>query len=581
MTTPNDKSSRTLLQGIARRAMIARGLRPDFTPAAIAELDAIRAPAAATDATTRDLRHLLWCSIDNDDSRDLDQLSVAEFRPDGATRLLVAIADVTSVVRQGSAIDTDARQNTTSVYTAAQTFPMLPEKLSTNLTSLNLDADRLAIVIAMTFSADGLLASSEIFPATVRNRAKLAYNSVAAWLDGTAPMPTAISAVPGLADNIKLQHRVASQLAELRHQHGALSLETLQTRPVFDGAILTGLEVDTPNSAKRLIEDLMIASNGVTARYLAAKQFPSIRRVVRVPKFWNRIVELAAEHGSALPKAPEPKRSNHFLVAAKAANPAGFPELSLSVIKLLGAGEYDLELPGAPVAGHFGLAVRDYSHSTAPNRRFPDVITQRLLKAAMAGPPAAIYQRRTGRVGETLHGTGGRRQESGTAGREVRRRDAALFQHRPAVRRHRHWGDRQRDVGSSFAATCRGKTGQWSRRTSSRQPPARSAREHRRGARLHRLHWNCPTCRGKAWELSRAQTCRSWMGANKTPYRGRRIGCILNEWSHHKIPRRLPLPARRPWRPPTRRHLTGNLRRNRPRTRFAIMPIISMFSTVR
>jgi exoribonuclease-2 len=200
-------------------------------------------------------------------------------------------------------------------------------------------------------------------------------------------MPTAICAVPALADNIKLQHRVASQLAELRHQHGALSLETLQTRPVFDGAILTGLDVDTPNSAKRLIEDLMIASNGVTARYLAARQFPSIRRVVRVPKFWSRIVELAAEHGSALPKSPEPKALELFLVAAKAANPAGFPELSLSVIKLLGAGEYDLELPGAPVAGHFGLAVRDYSHSTAPNRRFPDVITQRLLKAAMAGGP--------------------------------------------------------------------------------------------------------------------------------------------------------------------------------------------------
>ena len=367
--------------------MIARGLLPDSTPAAIVELDAIRAPAAATDATTRDLRHLLWCSIDNDDSRDLDQISVAETLPDGATRILVAIADVTSVVRQGSAIDNDAQRNTTSVYTAAQTFPMLPEKLSTNLTSLNLDADRLAIVVAMIFSADGLLASSEVLPATVRNRAKLAYNSVAAWLDGTAPMPTAIGAVPGLADNIKLQYRVASQLAELRHQHGALSLETPQTRPVFDGGILKDLEADTPNSAKRLIEDLMIASNGVTARFLAAKQFPSIRRVVRVPKFWSRIVDLAAEHGSALPKEPEPKALESFLVAAKAAKPAGFPALSLSVIKLLGAGEYDLELPGAPVAGHFGLAVSDYSHSTAPNRRFPDAITQRLLKAAMAGRP--------------------------------------------------------------------------------------------------------------------------------------------------------------------------------------------------
>jgi exoribonuclease-2 len=371
--------------------MIARGLLPEFTAAAIVELDAILAPAAAMNASTRDLRPLPWCSIDNDDSRDLDQISVAEVLPDGATRLLVAIADVSAVVMQNSAIDADARRNTTSVYTAAGTFPMLPEKLSTDLTSLSPAADRLAVAVAMVFSADGSLASSDICPAAVRNRAKLAYNSVAAWLDGTAPAPAAVDAVPGLADNLKLQYRVASQLAALRHQHGALSLETLQTRPVFDGAVLTGLEEDAPNSAKRLIEDLMIAANGVTARYLAAKQFPSIRRVVRVPKSWTRIVELAAEHGSTLPQEPDPKALELFLVAAKAANPPGFPELSLSVIKLLGAGEYVLTLPGAPAAGHFGLAVRDYSHSTAPNRRFPDVITQRLLKAAMAGrtPPYA------------------------------------------------------------------------------------------------------------------------------------------------------------------------------------------------
>jgi VacB/RNase II family 3'-5' exoribonuclease len=387
MTTPNGNQARSLLQNIARRVMLARGLAPDFSSSAMAELDAIRAPAAATDASTRDLRQLLWCSIDNDDSLDLDQLSVAEAMPNGATKLLVAIADVSAVVKQGSALDGHARQNTTSVYTAAQIFPMLPEKLSTNLTSLNLAADRLAIVIEMVFAADGSLATSEIYPATVRNRAKLAYNSVAAWLDGTAPIPPAISAVASLADNIKLQDRVARQLAELRHRRGALSLETLQTRPVFNGEILMGLEVDSPNSAKRLIEDLMIASNGVTARYLAAKKFPSIRRVVRTPVHWDRIVELAAEHGSTLPNNPDAIALERFLVAAKAANPAGFPELSLCIIKLMGAGEYVLELPGGNVAGHFGLAVRDYSHSTAPNRRFPDVITQRLLKAALAGRP--------------------------------------------------------------------------------------------------------------------------------------------------------------------------------------------------
>jgi len=387
MTNPNGSPSRPLLQAIARRVMLARGLAPDFTPAALAELDAIRAPAVAADATTRDLRQLLWCSIDNDDSRDLDQLSVAEVLPDGATKIYVAIADVSAVVRQGSALDGHARQNTTSVYTAAQIFPMLPERLSTDLTSLNFAADRLAIVIEMVFAADATLTTSAIYPATVRNRAKLAYHSVAAWLEGNAPLPPAIGAVAGQAEKIQHQNSVARQLAELRHLRGALSLETLQTRPVFADGILTGLEADTPNPAKRLIEDLMIASNGVTARFLAAKKFPSIRRVVRTPAHWDRIVEFAAEHGATLPSAPDAKALEQFLVAAKAANPAGFPELSLCVIKLMGAGEYVLELPGGNITGHFGLAVKDYAHSTAPNRRFPDVITQRLLKAALAGRP--------------------------------------------------------------------------------------------------------------------------------------------------------------------------------------------------
>jgi len=387
MTTSNGHQARPLLQDIARRVMIARGLAPDFTPQSLFELEAIRAPAAAANAAARDLRPLLWCSIDNDDSRDLDQLSVAEAMPEGATKLLVAIADVSAVLKLGSALDGHARQNTTSVYTAAQIFPMLPEKLSTDLTSLNLAADRLAIVIEMVFAADGSLAASDVYQAMVRNHAKLAYNSVAAWLDGAAPMPPALQAVAGLADNLRLQQQVAVQLAARRHAHGALSLETHQARPVFDGALLTGLEVDAPNAAKRLIEDLMIAANGVTARYLAARKFPSIRRVVRTPAHWDRIVAIAAELGGALPRNPDARALEQFLVVAKAAQPAGFPDLSLSVIKLLGAGEYVLELPGGDVAGHFGLAVRDYSHSTAPNRRFPDVITQRLLKAAMAGRP--------------------------------------------------------------------------------------------------------------------------------------------------------------------------------------------------
>ena len=367
--------------------MLARGLAPDFSPAAMAELAAIRAPAAAPDNSVRDLRALLWCSIDNDDSRDLDQLSVAEALPAGATKILVAIADVSAVVRQGSALDGHARQNTTSVYTAAQIFPMLPEKLSTDLTSLNPAVDRLAMVVEMIFSADGSLARSEIYPATVRNQAKLAYNSVAAWLADGGATPVALNGVAGLADNLRLQHRVAQQLAALRHEHGALSLETRQTHPVFDGANLTGLEEDRPNVAKQLIEEFMVASNGVTARFLAAKHFPSLRRVVRTPAHWDRIVELAAQHGATLPVEPDARALEGFLIAAKKSDPQRFPDLSLSIIKLMGAGEYVLELPGTSAAGHFGLAVKDYAHSTAPNRRFPDVITQRLLKAALAGKP--------------------------------------------------------------------------------------------------------------------------------------------------------------------------------------------------
>jgi VacB/RNase II family 3'-5' exoribonuclease len=379
--------SRSLLQSIANRAMTERGLAPEFTPAALAELDTIRAPAPVTDAAIRDLRSLLWCSIDNDDSRDLDQLSVAEARPDGSAKILVAVADVSAVLKPNSALDGHARQNTTSVYTAARIFPMLPEKLSTDLTSLNFAADRLALVVEMVFAPDGSLAASEIYRAAVRNCAKLAYHAVAAWLDARAPAPSAVGAVSGLAENIKLQHRVAGRLAEQRHLRGALSLETLETRPVFDGAVLAGLEADPPDAAKQLIEDLMIAANGVTARFLAAKKFSSIRRVVRTPAHWDRLVELAAAHGAALPPQPDARALEQFLVAAKAARPAEFPELSLSIIKLLGAGEYVLEVPGGETAGHFGLAVRDYAHSTAPNRRFPDVLTQRLLRAALAGRP--------------------------------------------------------------------------------------------------------------------------------------------------------------------------------------------------
>ena len=365
--------------------MTERGLFPDFSPGALAELDGIHGPATQTEESTRDLRNLLWCSIDNDDSRDLDQLTVAEAMPNGAAKVLVAVADVDAVVKKQSVLDEHARQNTTSVYTVAETFPMLPEKLSTDLTSLNYESDRLAIVIEMIIAGDGSLQSSDLYGATVRNRAKLAYNSVAAWLDGNGPMPQGIGTVKGLDENLRLQDRLAQKLKALRHLHGALDLETIETRPVFDGDELKDMEAEKKNRAKEIIEDFMIAANGVTARYLASKKFPSLRRVVQIPKRWDRIIELAAERGTTLPKEPDSKALEQFLVSAKAADPIRFPDLSLSVIKLMGAGEYVVELPGGSVAGHFGLAVKDYTHSTAPNRRYPDLIAQRLLKAAMAG----------------------------------------------------------------------------------------------------------------------------------------------------------------------------------------------------
>ena len=386
----NKKHDRSVLQSIARQAMLERGLLPHFSPEALAELAAIQTPMGTADDPTgiRDMQNLLWASIDNDDSRDLDQLTVAEAISKNKVRIMVAIADVDSLVKEGSAIGEHARHNTTSVYTAAEIFPMLPEMLSTDLTSLNPDQERLAIVIEMDVDADGSLLDSRIFRARVVNRAKLAYNSVAAWLEGNGSVPEAISSVPGLAENLRLQDQTAQSLKQLRHVHGALSLETIEAKPIFDGDQIRSLEIDEKNRAKEIIEDFMIAANGVTARYLSVKGFPSIRRVVRIPKRWDRIVEIAAEHKFTLPEEPDSRALEEFLVGEKAAHPIRFPDLSLAVIKLLGSGEYIAEPPDGDAPGHFGLAVKDYGHSTAPNRRYPDLLTQRLLKAAMEGKPA-------------------------------------------------------------------------------------------------------------------------------------------------------------------------------------------------
>jgi len=383
----DNRQHRDDLKVIAHQAMIDHGLLPDFSPEVIAELRSIEKTWSKSKSGIRDLRSLLWASIDNDDSLDLDQISVAEPLSDGKVKIFVAVADVDDAVKKRSAIDNHSRHNTTSVYTAAEIFSMLPEKLSTDLTSLKQGEDRLAIAIEMVIDEDGMLVSSDLYRAMVRNHAKLAYHSVAAWLENEGPMPGPIAAVSGLDEQIHIQDRVAQRLRRVRHRRGALSLETIEAIPVFDGDQLTDLQVERSNRAKELIEDLMVATNGVTANYLAAKGLPSLRRVLRQPERWQRICELAADLGERLPSEPDAVALEKFLAKRKKADPLRFPDLSLSVIKLIGKGEYVADLPGETPPGHFGLAVRDYTHSTAPNRRFPDLVTQRLLKAAMAGQP--------------------------------------------------------------------------------------------------------------------------------------------------------------------------------------------------
>jgi VacB/RNase II family 3'-5' exoribonuclease len=369
--------------------MVEHDLDPDFPSAALQELSSLSHAAAATGEGIHDMRQLLWSSIDNDDSRDLDQLTVAEALADGAVKVLVAIADVDALVKRSSAIDQHASANTTSVYTAAQIFPMLPEQLSTDLTSLNQGQERLAMIIEMTVAANGEVTTSDVYRARVFNQAQLTYNAVAAWLDNVAPLPERAAAVKGMDEQLRLQDKVAQALRSVRRAHGALSLETVEARPIFKDEALTDLRADEKNRAKDLIEDFMVAANGVVARFLDSHGRASLRRTLRSPERWARIVGIATEHGGQLPAEPDSVALNKFLAERREADPQGFADLSLSVIKLLGAGQYAVELPNQKAPGHFGLAVHDYTHATAPNRRFPDLITQRLVKAALGNASPA------------------------------------------------------------------------------------------------------------------------------------------------------------------------------------------------
>ena len=369
------------LKAIAKQTMIDEGFEPDLPPQAQRELHQLPTPPTPT----LDLRKLLWSSIDNLESRDLDQVEVAERLPDNSIRVLVGIADVDSLVRKGSAIDAHAAANTTSVYTGVTTFPMLPEELSTDKTSLLAGTDHEAIVIDFVVADDGSTQTRDIYPALLRNYAKLSYEVVGKWLDDDGATPVEISRVPGLEEQIRLQLEAANRLRELRKEQGAIELETIQATPVTDehGTVVDLTTIER-NSARNIIENFMIAANVTMAQFLEKHQMPSIRRVVRTPKDWPRIVELAQEHNEQLPLEPDSRALADFLERQRRADPLHFPDLSLATVKLLGPGEYVAQSPGGAETGHFGLAVQSYTHSTAPNRRYADLITQRLLKGASA-----------------------------------------------------------------------------------------------------------------------------------------------------------------------------------------------------
>ena len=382
---PNARPSQADLQATAKEVMLAHGFEPDFPPQATKQGAQLKQhpPQVAAAADVRDLRDLLWSSIDNDTSRDLDQIEVAERLADGAVKILIGIADVDAFVPKESPIDQHAARETTTVYAGVRIFPMLPENLSTGLTSLLENQDRLSVIIEFVVDHAGSLVSSQIYRAVVRNKAQLAYNSIGAWLEGKAPTPPKVASSSDLQAQLKLQDEVAQKLRDQRYQHGALNLQTDELHPVLLNEQVVDVVKQQKNHATELIEDFMVAANGVVARFL--EKVSSIRRIVRTPERWDRIVQLAAAKGGELPAKPDSKALNDFLLKRQAADPDHFADLSLAVIKLIGPGEYVLERPGDVAPGHFGLAVQDYTHSTAPNRRFADVVTQRIIKAVLAG----------------------------------------------------------------------------------------------------------------------------------------------------------------------------------------------------
>jgi exoribonuclease-2 len=421
---PIYRSRKYDLKAIAKTVLAEHGLETNFPNEVLLQVSQAHELQKENAGDVRDLTNLPWCSIDNDDSRDLDQISASEELGDGKIRVWVAVADVDALVPLSCPVDKHAAKNTTSIYTGLVTFPMLPEGFSCDLSSLNAHEGRAAIVIEMVVDPTGALSDTKVYRAWVKNKSKLAYNAVAAWLEGQGPLPTAAAEVPGMDAQLKMQDRAAQALRLRRYEGGALDLETIKARPVVDGDMVTDLVAERQNRAQELIEDLMVAANGITARFLNDKGYPTIRRVVRSPERWQRIVELAGTMGEELPGEPDSKALNDFLMRQKAKDPFRFPDLSLTVVKLMGRGEYVPQAPGQTPIGHFGLAVKDYNHSTAPNRRYPDVITQRQIKAALQGGKAAYSLQELGPLGEHCTLQEG---EVNKAERQVRKSAAAIL----------------------------------------------------------------------------------------------------------------------------------------------------------
>lgn len=420
---PTLSNQRATLTTIASLAMFSRGLDPEFPEAVHRQLSTLQHPAREEGPHIHDLTALPWCSIDNDDSRDLDQLTAIEPLTKGAVRVRVAVADVDALVKPGTPIDDHARHNTTSVYTSARVFHMLPERLCTDLTSLNLDEDRLALVTEMSFSDDGILTGSSIYRARVRNKAQLAYDAVSAWIEGEADLP---EAAQGMATQLRMQDELAQKLRVLRHAQGSLEFESFQPKALFEGDHITDIQQQVHNRGRQLIEEFMIATNGCTARFLSAQGRGALRRVVRSPERWQRIIEVAQGYGVTLPRQPDGKALEAFLAHQHQVAPLRFPDLSLVIVKLMGSGEYLVEQAQATPVGHFGLAVQDYMHSTAPNRRFPDLITLRLIKAALAGaePPYSHEE-----LHELANHCTAQEDAARKVERQLRKSEAALLLH--------------------------------------------------------------------------------------------------------------------------------------------------------